>query len=133
MLQRMIILLLLTTTPLQAAIHRWVDENGKVHYSDSPPAQTQTDTIKLPPAPKVVQPAPKKAEDAEQERPPKEGEYFKDEAKKACDESKQRLEKAESEQQLFHRNSDGTRRYMSDEQKQEYLQKLRDNIKEYCL
>ena len=34
-----------------AEIHKWVDKDGKVHYSDSPPSDVITEEIKPPPAP----------------------------------------------------------------------------------
>ena len=32
-------------------IHKWIDKDGKVHYSDSPPSDVETELIKPPPAP----------------------------------------------------------------------------------
>ena len=32
-------------------IHKWIDKDGKVHYSDSPPSDVKTELIKPPPAP----------------------------------------------------------------------------------
>ena len=39
---------LLSTTAV-AQIYKWVDENGTVHYSDSPPTNTQTERVEIEP------------------------------------------------------------------------------------
>ena len=139
MFRGIIVLLLLATTPLQAAIHRWVDDNGVVHYSDREPTSHKAPTreIKLSPSSEVKQESAVAApsdltEENEENRPPREGEYFKDEAKKACEDSKLLLKNAQSEQQLYLRDDDGSRRYIDDKERQEYLDKLNANIIEYC-
>lgn len=43
-----VILLLLSCFSLSAhaALNKWVDENGKVHYSDTPPANATVETVR---------------------------------------------------------------------------------------
>ncbi len=36
-----------------AEIHKWVDKDGNVHYSDSPPSDVITEKIQPPPAPSI--------------------------------------------------------------------------------
>lgn len=58
------ITLLLLVTPLTAQVHRWMDENGEIHYSDTPPPSEKTKTpdlpelpvVKSPPAPTIIAP-----------------------------------------------------------------------------
>jgi hypothetical protein len=71
--------LLAAAFPAWGAVYKWVDESGKVHYSDQPPPQgaRKADTIKAPrPAPaapagaagsEAGKPAPKSAAEQEME------------------------------------------------------------------
>lgn len=48
MLNRLPLLALLLCLPCSAAIYKWVDENGKTQYSDSPPQkQSKSGTVKM--------------------------------------------------------------------------------------
>ncbi|MGB5397025.1 MAG: DUF4124 domain-containing protein [Gammaproteobacteria bacterium] len=42
-----LVLLLLLTTHAGAEIHKWVDAQGKTHFSDTPPAGQQTEQLEL--------------------------------------------------------------------------------------
>jgi hypothetical protein len=62
------VVLALLVLPVQAGIYKWVDENGKVHYSQTPPpkegrgATINTDTfnsVKTVKAPPVVKRTPR--------------------------------------------------------------------------
>ena len=45
-------LILMVSTSLYAgSIHKWVDENGNVHYGDAPPAKTKTENVRVQSAP----------------------------------------------------------------------------------
>ena len=52
--------LLLFTLPLYSAqtVHRWVDEQGNVHFSDQPPGQHQSELIEVVPPPASSTPVP---------------------------------------------------------------------------
>ncbi len=61
----LVLCLMLTATLAVAAVYRWVDADGKVHFSDTPPAGVTSQEMALPtpdvlPAPTVV-PAEAKA------------------------------------------------------------------------
>ncbi len=48
----LICLILVVSTSLHAGtIHKWVDENGNVHYGDAPPASTKSESISVQSAP----------------------------------------------------------------------------------
>jgi len=48
----LICLILVVSTSLHAgAIHKWVDENGNVHYGDAPPVTTKTESVSVQSAP----------------------------------------------------------------------------------
>ena len=45
-------LVLVVSTSLNAGtIHKWVDENGNVHYGDAPPVKTKTENVRVQAAP----------------------------------------------------------------------------------
>jgi hypothetical protein len=50
---RLIMLLVLLTLSASASaeIYKWVDEAGKVHFSDTPPVPDQAEPVQLPPQP----------------------------------------------------------------------------------
>ncbi len=41
------LVLIFGTANISADVHRWVDENGRVHFGDRPPADVETTTIDL--------------------------------------------------------------------------------------
>ena len=48
----LIYLILVVSTSLHAGtIHKWIDEDGNVHYSDAPPAATKTEGVRVQSAP----------------------------------------------------------------------------------
>jgi hypothetical protein len=48
----MLVLVLAVSTSLNAGtIHKWVDDKGGVHYSDSPPTKTESENIRVQSAP----------------------------------------------------------------------------------
>lgn len=48
----LVILLVLSTSNVFAALNKWVDEKGNVHYSDqTPPANVKKTTLRFPPPP----------------------------------------------------------------------------------
>jgi len=48
----LICLILVVSTSLHAgAIHKWVDENGNVHYGDAPPVTTKSESVSVQSAP----------------------------------------------------------------------------------
>ncbi len=53
------ILLVLCVTNTFAALNKWVDEKGNVHYSDQPPpANVKKTTLRFPPPPPVPSAVP---------------------------------------------------------------------------
>lgn len=69
------LLVFLAAGPAHAATYKWVDEDGKVHYSDSPPPGVEAQAVDLPelltiPAPPAAGPRPQPAPPAAPEGPP---------------------------------------------------------------
>ena len=47
MLRLLFIVLLLSVCSSHGAIYKWVDEHGKVHFTDNPPDDTRTEEVEL--------------------------------------------------------------------------------------
>lgn len=145
--------LVLLCTSAGAAINKWVDKDGRVHYSDqSPPTDVQQQTLRAnsepeasPSASSVAAPsAPKsiaerevelkKAQKAKQEAADLEAQKKKvAEAKQAnCETSKQNLRGLQDGVRIMEVDSDGVRAIMSDEKRQQRLVKSHQDVDTYC-
>ncbi len=141
-----LLLLLFISLPLQAGVHRWVDENGHVHFSDKAPSNKKSEKIDI----KVQEPK----RNADQQERLRKQQYFlesqqeareekkfakeqqkkrDDRAKQICLQSKAALEKHENGRvRIYNTRPDGSRYFMTNEEKQAYLVRLRQDIKMYC-
>ncbi len=46
--RRLLILCLLSVSfPLNAEIYKWIDKNGKAHFTDTPPANQQVEEVEV--------------------------------------------------------------------------------------
>ncbi|MBK9160448.1 MAG: DUF4124 domain-containing protein [Nitrosomonadales bacterium] len=81
-----------------AALSKWVDENGKVHYSDQPPLNVKTTTLRTSASPST----PAVDGDASRDAPAAQKTYVEREAelKKAQQAGKETAERAAQEQEV---------------------------------
>ena len=131
------------------AMYKWVDEKGTTHFSENPPpedAKTRTKATKV--EPKVIPPSsppsadsPEKWQKQEQEfkkrqieRNQKEQAASREQAEKSrsCDSARRRLAFLTNSSRIYRDNADGTRTYMTDEQRDQELARQRDVVKESC-
>lgn len=75
-------LTLLTPLAVSAKMYKWTDDEGNVHYTQTPPPDREAKTIAPPPTPKSV-PTKKSTPDNGEQEPAEEGEGFTDAYKKA--------------------------------------------------
>jgi hypothetical protein len=145
----LLFLLILTSTNAFAAISKWVDSNGKVHYSDQPPppdakpqtlrsfVDTQNSASSSVAAPKTV---------SEREADLKKVQKDKNEA---ADKSAQKQAAAEAQQascaaaqqnmralqegvRMFEIDAKGERSYLDDKQREQRIAKAQKDISTYC-
>ena len=130
--------LLLTALPLQAgSIKKWVDEDGNVHYGDSPPISAKTENVNVLSAPtnpgkalpRLSVPDGTEArggggDDA--------GEVPADQARVACDVAKEDLRVITSSTRIRLKSSDGTTRYMTSEEIAERKAQAEADTKRFC-
>mgnify|MGYP003624459369 FL=1 len=126
-----------------AKIYKWVDENGKTHYTQSPPpGDTQSEQIKLnskvdtESAQKQLEDQKNKADDLQSERH-KKSEIAQKEKELAA-KKEEWCERAKASKASFERprvnavNDDGSRRIMGDEERLEGLIKATKEVRDAC-
>jgi len=125
-----------------AGIQKWADENGQVHYGDSPPAQTQTESIRVsrPPSnPGKALPrftGSKDAEDAATEtgstKKQAQTETSEEVDNQQCAQAQKDLKTLNRSARIRLKLDDGTVRYMSQEEKDERRKITEEDIKQFC-
>jgi len=151
----MLFLLMLTSTSVFAGLSKWVDENGQVHYSDIPPANTAgvkklrsssspdsstnpgEKSSNAPSAPKTVAEREAELKKTQQEKKAaadkagKEKQY--NEALKAnCDAAQQRLRVLQDGIRVMEIDVNGERSYMNDERRQQNIENAQKDVGNSC-
>ena len=133
-----------------AAIYKWVDEEGKITYSDQPqgnnavavdirvsqPAARADDTGKdnqsqasgKPKTPEETPARPTQAEPQKNE-PPK---LSRKEKRARCADARKRLQAITARNRVRERDASGNTRYLSEKERQARLKQARKNIRKYC-
>ncbi|WP_461483108.1 DUF4124 domain-containing protein [Porticoccus sp.] len=138
--------------PLHAAkIYKWQDENGSWHYSETPPLEGTPETIKL----KSKKSDSELSEEGEEEMSADSEEQEKGEeeqkekqplpkspeivaaenARKAenCEKAKKNLDSLTHRTHIRYDDEEkGEQRYLTEEERQDWLKKSRDQVKEFC-
>jgi molecular chaperone DnaK (HSP70) len=140
----MLCIYLLLAGNAHAAIYKWVDENGNVQYTETPPpAEVKAETIQPPPSPMDSETAIKQLSEQERqldESRKKRQEQAVQEAraadeialqKKNCQMAKDRLASYASPRVKI-TQEDGSKVRATEEQRQEQIKKSEDMIKEFC-
>ena len=143
-----IAIFLLSMTPVHAELYKWVDEQGKVHYSDQPASgKTKSETkLGIP-----NQPAVNPGADNSKTWQEKDLDYKKrladaaeSEAKKQkaaqetktklenCDKAKQNLSQLESAAPVYTFNEATGRTLLNEAQRADATEKARKSVSEWC-
>ena len=151
-------LLTLAAANSHAAIYKWVDEEGNVHYSQEKPTGAtntermnisgykpeDTSTYKKPSLNKKEEGKPdeqaKEGEENQQQDPqaaaPKEEDPMKKmdpkKKKQGCESAKNNLATMQARGQIRTRDADGNLRYLTEAEKQARIKKSQDIIKKHC-
>lgn len=144
----LLILLILASANAFAGLSKWVDADGKVHYSDQPPpANVKAKTLRVtsdaaapasaPAAPKTVaerEAELKKAQQAKKEAADKAAkEQERIDAEKAyCVAAQQNLRALQDGIRMVEIDAKGERSYLDDEQRRQRIEKVQQDIKTYC-
>lgn len=129
---------------VSAEVYKWVDENGNTHYSQSPPTSdaevkkididTKHDTTA---AQEQVSKQTEKADALREERITKAEEKAKLEAEKKarqekCIEAKKALDSYQTNIRLLMKENSGNVRKLTEEERQEMIEKGKLDVSEYC-
>jgi hypothetical protein len=145
----LLILLMLASTNTFAAISKWVDAQGQVHYSDRPPPPDEkSETLR---SASGAQDSASSSVDATKTIVEREAELKKDKAEKqsAADKSAQKkaaedalkancantqenLRSLQSGERIMEINANGERSYIDDAQRQQRIDKAQQAISNYC-
>jgi hypothetical protein len=139
-------LITLLASPLQAAVYQWTDEQGRVHFSDRPTHESATEK-KLPkgnsssghqalPADRQ-QKRQRMLDVYEQERAEKreaaaQAKQEKEERKRRCINARINYENYSSVGSIYEYQDGGDRKYLDEQQRQQYLAKLKAQVERYC-
>jgi len=141
--------ILLATATVAAQVYKWVDKDGKVQYTDTPPpaSATKTEAKKLDAAPASAPAAgaaaksladrskdfdKRKTEDAEKQKKAEVDKKNADIAAANCKDAKTNLKTLESGRPLVRTTETGDREVMSDDARQADLVKARKAADEFC-
>lgn len=137
-------LLVLTTANADAGLNKWVDERGKVHYSDQPPAGVEASAMRGAPAPASAPAASKSYVEREAEL--KKARQSKTEAeasaaqqqanteteKANCIAAQQTLRALQQDGRIVEYDETGERRFVADDERSQRLGTARQEIEKWC-
>ena len=146
----MLVTLAILSSSVYAGPSKWVDEQGKVHYSDNPPkhnAKVQQlqfkDTVATPPPADDLY-APRSTTEMEADlkrgKDARAAQEKKDEQVRAQAEAKQincanaraNLTSMQQHGRMFKADANGERVYMDDNQRQQQIDAAQSRVNEYC-
>jgi Domain of unknown function (DUF4124) len=149
MKQLLIIALLLTSFNASAALNKWVDAEGKVHYSDTAPTDVTAQKIRRSSAPETTSSngevaAPKSL--AEREADWQKSKKSKEEAaqkaekeqenasikKKNCEGARSNLSNYENSPRIVTYDEKGERTYLDDAARQQTIEEARKSVSSHC-
>lgn len=145
----LLILLMLASTNTFAAVSKWVDAQGRVHYSDQPPPPaTKSETLR---SSSNTQDSASSSVDATKTTAEKEADLKKTNAEKQAADDKAAQKKAAEDAlkancataqqnvrtlqegiRMVQVGPNGERSYMSDEQRQQNIARAQQDINTYC-
>jgi len=144
--------LLLAAGTAFAQMYRWVDQDGKVRYGDTPPPGAKTSSIRAPQsgggapatAAKDAKKGPLTAAEQEQDYRKRQAEsgkaaekaeaesLAKSEKNEACERAKEYLSTLGSGQRIARTNASGERYYMDESQVAQEVAKVQQSVQQAC-
>ncbi len=142
--------LLASAAALAGGVYKWVDENGKTHYGDRPPASTSSQSVKVKPSTSTGQ-APlseaeraarrrqllftfeaERAERANKRAQEKQALAKKREHRRRCAFARDDINQLKRASSIYNYDDQGNRRYLSDEQRDAYIKRYEAKVKKSC-
>jgi hypothetical protein len=137
----LIYLMFLASMTLNAGtIHKWVDEEGNVHYGDAPPIAAKTEGVWVQSAPSNPGKAlprlsdPKSSENTESgtTAAAENGNVPEDQARIACEKAQEDLQVISRSNRIKLRSADGSTRYMTTEEIEERRTQSEADVERFC-
>ncbi len=145
----LLLLLILTSTNALADINKWVDANGKVHYSDQPPPpdakpktlrsfsdnpDSASSSVAAPKTLAEREADLKKAQKEKNEAADKaaQKQAAKDVQQASCDAAQQNLRSLQNGGRMVEIDAKGERSYIDDAQREQRIAKAQKDISTYC-
>ena len=143
------IFLLLISINSHAALNKWIDADGKVHYSDTPPPDIKVKTLRSSAASEAVAPgsgvaAPKTLADREAEWKKSQKTKEEDATKavqaqeaasmkqKNCEIARKNLATYENSPAIVTYNEKGERTFMDDASRKQNAEEARKSVSSFC-
>ncbi len=129
-------LLALSTVAAQAAVYKWVDQNGKTHYSDRPVQNAEP--VKAPGksgAPPAQSPDKPKEDAAATPKtaPPKDESAAVLKARtQKCEQARKRVEEYQDATGLYTKDEFGEQRVLTPEEQVQAIVDMQKNVDAYC-
>ncbi len=127
--------LALATFSAQAAVYKWVDQNGKTHYSDKPVQNAEQ--VKVGPGAKTEAPDadPKEGEAAaaKPEQPKGESDAHLKTRTAKCEQARQRVADYQESSSLFLQDEFGEQRELSPEEQVQAIVDMQKNVDSFCV
>ena len=131
------------STSIQAgSIHKWVDEDGNVHYGDAPPVTAKTESVRVQSAPTNPGRSLPRLNNQGGEAAGSEstnagstaagGGVPADQAKIACDQARDDLKVINRSSRIKLRTADGGERYLTTEEIAQRKQQAEADIQQFC-
>ncbi|MDH3761364.1 MAG: DUF4124 domain-containing protein [Gammaproteobacteria bacterium] len=131
-----IFLILLASMSLNAgSIHKWTDEEGNVHYGDSPPVSAKTEGVRVlsaPSNPGKALPRLSTSSGNASSAPVNNEQVPEDQAKVACEKAREDLEVIGKSSRIKLRDADGNTRYMTSEEIEERKVQSEADVERFC-
>lgn len=141
------VLLMLCGANAGAGLNKWVDEYGKVHYSDQPPpASVKATTLRTSPSPDPASAPGTTKSHAEREAELKKAQQAAKEASEEaarkqagteieqanCTAAQQTLRSLQGDGRIVEYDERGERRYLEDDERQQRIARAQEDIAKWC-
>ena len=136
------LVLILSTSLGAGTIHKWTDEDGNVHYGDTPPVSTTSETVRVQSAPSnpgKALPRLSTQDDSDSASANSGADNAgdssgvpADQSELACQRAKNDLKVINSSDRIKLQAADGTSRYMTSEEIDERKQQSQSDIDKFC-
>ena len=127
------LVLILSTSLSAGTIHKWVDDEGNVHYGDAPPVSTTSETVRVQSAPSDPGKAlPRLSTQGGADSAADKSGVPGDQAEISCQRAKDDLKVINSSDRIKLIAADGTSSYMTSEEIDERKLQSQSDIDKFC-